>query len=591
MQEGQDQLALLYQNQAVTAARKTPDPWVQANALSIRSRLLLRLGRLEEAQQDLEEAQRIYEGDWDHKLKEKAQLDLSLAEAELDLELEPERAPIHFQKAWQIILESGEFLKAPQILLAYARVLMEIEDLEGAKEQLRTSINLVEERRGQVDADHRLTFFEQSGETFDFLTHLLLQEGDPEAFNIHEQKQARVLLDQVARLGLSLKPGEKAKIDQVTSQPRDYVAIQEELKPDTAIIKFAHVEGQLWAMVLTTHQLTPEPILLSRNDAQLYALVARFLSELDPTTRSSSLERQKAVGGEAFQTWFQPLMPHLSEAIQRLVFVPDGPLHQIPFAAMFNQNSGRFLVKDFILSIASSANLYCLAWERDSELRPLDLSPPLIIGDPYFDKNSFQYMDYLQAAGGEAKKLAALYKNYKPNLLLEKRATKRALLAHAPECGVFHFAGHALVNWKNPLLSHLPLASEPNPGGGSSPSAISAFELQRLNLSKTRMGVFSACNSGSGMNLGGEGVASLARSFLAAGVPAVVASLWPVDQGVPELMASFHRHWLEEGLDAAAAMQAAQLKLLESGEAKFRFPEVWAAFQVSGFASPPPRSK
>ncbi|HXT19126.1 MAG TPA: CHAT domain-containing protein, partial [Thermoanaerobaculia bacterium] len=103
-----------------------------------------------------------------------------------------------------------------------------------------------------------------------------------------------------------------------------------------------------------------------------------------------------------------------------------------------------------------------------------------------------------------------------------------------------------------------------------------------LPVGATRTVVLSTCDSGTGVEAPGEGPLSLARAFLEAGAPTVVASLWPVaDQPTTPLIAELHRG-LRAGRSPAAALREAQLALLYSPQPGLRSPAVWAAFQALG---------
>jgi len=94
--------------------------------------------------------------------------------------------------------------------------------------------------------------------------------------------------------------------------------------------------------------------------------------------------------------------------------------------------------------------------------------------------------------------------------------------------------------------------------------------------------VLAACETGNQYVPGSEGVTSLARAFLAAGVPTVVASLWSVDdRTTADLLDAFHRR-LWDGEDPVDALREAQLGMLRGTDAAGRSPRAWAAFEVIG---------
>ncbi len=115
--------------------------------------------------------------------------------------------------------------------------------------------------------------------------------------------------------------------------------------------------------------------------------------------------------------------------------------------------------------------------------------------------------------------------------------------------------------------------------------------LTTLHLDRTRLVVLSACSSAGGLPVGPEGLAPLVRPLIAGGVPAVLGSLWDVDDATAaQLLVSFHRRY-REGLDAASALQAAQRDLLQSRNAGLRSALAWAPFQVIGYGSSPFKKK
>ena len=100
--------------------------------------------------------------------------------------------------------------------------------------------------------------------------------------------------------------------------------------------------------------------------------------------------------------------------------------------------------------------------------------------------------------------------------------------------------------------------------------------------------MLSACSSAGGLPIGPEGLAPLVRPLIAAGVPAVIGSLWDVNDATAEtLLVSFHRHY-RRGFDAAAAMQAAQIEMIRNTKKPgLQRPLAWASFQVIGYSSSP----
>ena len=145
---------------------------------------------------------------------------------------------------------------------------------------------------------------------------------------------------------------------------------------------------------------------------------------------------------------------------------------------------------------------------------------------------------------------------------------------------IVHFATHGFLNSANPALSGLVLSLVDEKGAAQN-GFLLAPEIYNLKLSATELVVLSACQTGLGQEVRGEGVIGLTRGFMYAGAPRVVVSLWSVsDQATADLMKSFYEAMLSQGLRPAAALRAAQIALWK--QPKWHTPYYWAAFGLQG---------
>jgi len=142
-----------------------------------------------------------------------------------------------------------------------------------------------------------------------------------------------------------------------------------------------------------------------------------------------------------------------------------------------------------------------------------------------------------------------------------------------------HFATHGFLNSQHPELSGL-MFTMFDEEGRAQDGFLRAHEVFNLKLS-AEVVVLSACQTGLGKEVRGEGLVGLTRGFMYAGAPRVVVSLWSVsDAATAELMTRFYRGMLVEKLRPAKALQAAQVSLL--GDKRFNAPFYWAAFTLQG---------
>ncbi len=310
-----------------------------------------------------------------------------------------------------------------------------------------------------------------------------------------------------------------------------------------------------WRRALVQARLT-EP----REAAALYtALIA-------PLEKAGILKPQTPAGGYA-----------------RLVIVPDGPLLDIPFAALMD-GGGKRLIERFAVSTALSLGV--LDWPRTQRSPAASL---LCVADPIGPAVAVQSVALrgglgpLTFARAEERAIAGLIPGAVS--LVGPQAREATVKREMGRYALLHFATHGLLDKRDGLGSSLLLAPEPQ--GSSEDGVLEAREIMDLPLA-ARLAVLSGCATGRGERGGGEGLLGLAWAFQAAGCPSVVASQWSVDDAATErLMEAFYRA-LRAGRRKDDALRAAMLAAREwSRQQRGRdVPFYWSAFQLIGDASP-----
>ena len=154
--------------------------------------------------------------------------------------------------------------------------------------------------------------------------------------------------------------------------------------------------------------------------------------------------------------------------------------------------------------------------------------------------------------------------------------------ATSPELGqyrIVHFATHGVLNSEHPALSGLVL-SLVDEQGKPQDGFLRLHDIYNLNL-PVDLVVLSACNTGLGKEVRGEGLVGIVRGFMYAGAARVVASLWKVDdEATAELMKRFYQQMLQGDMTAAAALRAAQVEMWQ--QKRWHSPYYWAAFVLQG---------
>jgi tetratricopeptide (TPR) repeat protein len=303
------------------------------------------------------------------------------------------------------------------------------------------------------------------------------------------------------------------------------------------------------------------------------ATIARLVQQLDVQWDRSGAGREFAVRHTAllerltqrvlislYRELIEPLEPLFKEtavpisertvASRKLVIVPHGLLHRVPFHALFD--GGSYLLERFEISYAPSAKVYSLCQNRIP--RGFDKALVLGVADssiPAVEEETQAVIKHLPAA----------------ELLRDQQATVEALRSKVPGCGLLHLACHGMFRVDNPMFSSLKV------GDGW----LAASDVIRLDLAGALV-TLSACESGRNEVYAGDELIGLTRAFLGAGATTLVASLWLVqDETTAQLMENWYKH-LSEGVGRATALRNAQLALKD----KYPHPYYWAPFVLIG---------
>ncbi len=310
---------------------------------------------------------------------------------------------------------------------------------------------------------------------------------------------------------------------------------------------------------------------------------------------------------------------------KRLLIVADGALHYIPFQALIvpeadqaekngsNQVSETvgepLIVKHEIVNQPSASALARL--KEETEGRRLASNSVAILADPVFESddpriqsnNTGKTQSEASTEGQTALRDVDVSSGWtKIPRLLASRAEADAILAAAPwgtgmkatdfdasramatnselhNYRIVHFATHGLLNNDHPELSGI-ILSLVDQNGQPQNGFLRLHDIYNLDL-PVDLVVLSACNTGLGKEVRGEGLVGLTRGFMYAGAAGVVASLWKVDDdATAELMRHFYEAMFKQGLSPSAALRKAQLEL--SRENRWRSPYFWAGFVIQG---------
>ena len=391
--------------------------------------------------------------------------------------------------------------------------------------------------------------------------------------------------------------------------------IQEQILPDDDAVLLEYSGGveNSYAWTVTrnefkTYKLPPQKVINEAVQRVYNLLKTSPIDGAEAELAQSTAELSKLV--------LEPVASSLNK--QRIIVVADGALNYIPFQLLHASSAAGdepLISKYEVINVPSASILGQLRQEKQQ--RPPRSRILAAFGDPVFESN------YAQMKNSNSSEMVASGKtdgseswqrawrdveinadNFDPSVI-QPLAYSRFELKHLSDIAgrasfvargfdasrqmletmdlskyaILHFATHGVLDPKRPELSGFFLSmvdSEGRPQNGF----ITMQDVYRLQA-PVDLVVLSACRTGLGKDVRGEGLIGLTRGFMYAGASSVVASLWKVDdEATSELMKHFYANMLQKGMRPAEALRAAQntLKL----DPQWKAPHFWAGFTIQG---------
>jgi CHAT domain-containing protein len=548
-------LALRYSSEAVRIASRMPDSTTLTYALRSRAEVMARLGQLDRANADISAAlalaRRVAKPDG----LEKLVADIKIVGAHIAASSSPQKAETDLREVVDVYATEKYAKGLSSAYLYLAEAMAAAGAIESARAAFDSATSLMQRQRATITSNaERAAFLDAARPLIDQIVSFHADNNDKDAFEFFERTRSRVLLEQLVDVR-----------DQSADQQPVLTALQRRLTKNDLVLSYAVLPRELLVWIVTR----------SRFEQHRVPVTATALEELVGNFRRSLLDASAPQDTSSSERLYRLLVDSASrlQPGANLIVIPDRWLHFVPFVALRDPSTGRFLVRDHAVSYAPSAALLLSNLARPPE-RFSRLAKILAIGNPAFDRSAFQ-LPSLPASEQEARRIASLYADQSP--LTGKDATDAAFERLAPAFDILHFAGHAVVVGDAPQLSHLVLASD-----GRSDGAVFATEIARWKLSRTRLVVLSGCNTADGKLSATEGTSSLARAFFAAGVQSVVSSLWAIeDEDTADFFTAFHSR-LVRGDSPSVALRETQIKWLGDGPVPAHPIRSWAPFQLFG---------
>jgi CHAT domain-containing protein len=413
------------------------------------------------------------------------------------------------------------------------------------------------------------------------------------------------LLEQYRQIQAKIRATSPRYASLTQPQPLTLTEIQQQvLDENTLLLEYSLGEERsyLWAVSKTGISSYELP-----KSEEIETLVKKFRNEIVKPTSSKTTVAKAATS--LTEILLKPVVSQLGK--KRLLIVGDGALQYLPFAALTTPNSQEYqplIVNHEIVTLPSASTVALLRREQKTK-KPASKTLALL-ADPVFTKNDERFKLKQKTPSSQennninilALKRASINTDIKFDRLPFTRKEAETILKLVPDnqklyaydfaanrdfitnpeinqYRILHFATHGILNSEQPELSGVVLSLFDQQGKPQN-GFLRLHDIFNLNLS-AELVVLSACQTGLGQEIKGEGLVGLTRGFMYAGSPRVVVSLWNVDdQATSLLMQKFYQKMLKDGLKPAAALRQAQIEMFKDEE--FSKPDYWAAFTLQG---------
>ncbi len=477
-----------------------------------------------------------------------------------------------------------------------------------ATEKLLEAIKIWESLRPGLTDENKVSLFEHQAETYRWLQQALIAQNQvEEALEVSERGRARAFAELLAsRLSSESEVVESPshlKFPEIKKIAQQHHA---------TLVEYSIINSQLYIWVIRPHRkLEFRMIDLSILDSSLPKLAentrvaaaiglnrsggsqSQALPEFVRQTREqvetlaanppimAGNPRRNIRLYKSHQLLIEPiadLLPKNPES--HIIFIPHGELFLIPFAALQDQQ-GTYLIEKHTILIAPSIQVLDLTYQHQKHLHQGVGLNTVVIGNPTMPSISTKPGEEpkpLEALPGTEREALTIAQMLKTKAMIGDHATEDAVVQHMQEARIIHLATHGLLNELKHLGLDIPGALALTPTSNND-GLLTASEIFNLRLN-AELVVLSACNTGRG-RITEDGVIGLSRSFISAGVPSVVVSLWFIpDNPSADLMIEFY-HQMQTFPDKASALRQAMLKTMK----QHPNPSDWAGFLLIGQAS------
>ncbi|SDC81487.1 CHAT domain-containing protein [Williamwhitmania taraxaci] len=368
-------------------------------------------------------------------------------------------------------------------------------------------------------------------------------------------------------------------------------SIQKKLKTDQVYVEYVVHDSVLYTFAICCSSVHWK---VQAMDAEFHRNLVTFKNELVPTDFGSvNAESLNRFAASSFYLYSKLLLP-FRELIKgkTLIVAPHNELTSIPFCALLTampiRPKGYYALPYLIKSNALLVSLSSKEFVGNEYQYPKVFASSLSVAPSY--KGSFEgslssraaYREKLPELYGAEDEVKWVSQILSGDVVVGKDASETSFKRFAGNYDILHLAMHTFVDEKNPIFSKLIFF---NSSDSVNDSYLNAYEVYGLKLN-ARLAILSACRSGDGSLVKGEGLMSLSRGFQYAGCPAMVVTQWLVDDFSGGAVVKNFARALKDGYSKSYSLRRAQLEFLESSDPLRSHPYFWAGYQVVGADDP-----
>lgn len=378
---------------------------------------------------------------------------------------------------------------------------------------------------------------------------------------------------------VKLKDSELASL--ISPNPISVDKIQSFLDEDTTLLEYYTTKDTLYLWIVTKTEIKVYETTLKEKDLQnkVDALILPNISNKSrrvepvivyvPNTekKKETPEKEREENRDRFLQVVQDLYKDIISPIEKdiktanLIIVPHGVLHKVPFSVLSDGVS--YLLDKYTLSVLPAASVMEFAIKK----RKPDKERLLVFGNPETDHAPLVFGEV------EGNVISKLFP--KNELYFREEATETLAKNKSANFNIIHFATHGEFNDRQPLQSGLLLTKDKENDG-----FLQVHEIFEMDLNNANLVTLSACETALSKVQGGDDLVGLARGFIYAGTPSILATLWEVDDAsTAKLMEYFYQSW-KQGMSKSEALKRAQISLKNIPQ--YEHPYYWGAFVMIG---------